>query len=123
MLTIHSCSGGHKANLNNPNTSDESKEHSRQVLKDMESEDGDTSRTYNERTSERTSVGDAGEVDESGKDMNRVLGGYKATLHSEYIFSLVACIELTRYVADDRTSDEAKQHAREVLEEHGVTEK
>ena len=89
----------------------------------MESESGDTSGTYNERTSERTSVGDAGEVDESGKDMNRVLGGYKATLHSEYIFSLVACIDLTRHVADDRTSDEAKQHAREVLEEHGVTEK
>jgi hypothetical protein len=32
--------GGHKANLNNPNTSDESKQHSKQVL-DQEFNGGD----------------------------------------------------------------------------------
>jgi hypothetical protein len=34
MPTEAQIAGGHKANLNNPNTSQEAKEHSRQVLND-----------------------------------------------------------------------------------------
>lgn len=34
MPTEAQIAGGHKANLNNPNTSEESKQHSRQVLND-----------------------------------------------------------------------------------------
>ncbi|KAH8895905.1 hypothetical protein GQ53DRAFT_34762 [Thozetella sp. PMI_491] len=56
--------GGHKANLKNANTSEESKEHSKQVL-DNEYNGGD--------------VPKAGEK-EGGKNPNNVAGGLKATL-------------------------------------------
>ncbi|KAG7284526.1 hypothetical protein NEMBOFW57_010901 [Staphylotrichum longicolle] len=36
---------GHKANLNNPNTSDKSKQHSKQALKDLGGEDAFYSKT------------------------------------------------------------------------------
>ncbi|KAH7326220.1 Conidiation protein 6-domain-containing protein [Stachybotrys elegans] len=55
--------GGHKANLNNPNTSQESKEHSKQVLNE-EFNGGDVSKA--------TGSGD--------KNPNNVAGGLKATL-------------------------------------------
>ncbi|EIN13506.1 hypothetical protein PUNSTDRAFT_129185 [Punctularia strigosozonata HHB-11173 SS5] len=55
--------GGHKANLNNPNTSDESKERSRQVLDELE---------------------DSGELQSTGRDSTKnkgnVIGGHKANL-------------------------------------------
>ncbi|KAF2084059.1 hypothetical protein K490DRAFT_50033 [Saccharata proteae CBS 121410] len=53
--------GGHKANLNNPNTSDESKQHSKEVL-EQEFDGGNVD----------TSSGD--------KNPNNVAGGLKATL-------------------------------------------
>ncbi|KAI1418715.1 hypothetical protein F5Y13DRAFT_184353 [Hypoxylon sp. FL1857] len=55
--------GGHKANLNNPNTSHEAKEHSKQVLEN-EFNGGD--------------VPKAG--DDHDKNPNNVAGGLKATL-------------------------------------------
>jgi len=82
--------GGHKANIANPNTSDESKEHSRQVIQEVE--DGNVDHlSGNDRS-----------TDESDKETNRVLGGYKATLHNP------------------NTGEEAKQRAKEKLEGHGV---
>jgi len=81
--------GGHKANIANPKTSEESKEHSRQVIQEVE--DGNVDLSGNDRS-----------VDESGKEVNRVLGGYKATLHNP------------------NTGEEAKQRAKEKLEGHGV---
>merc|ERR1711964_358610 len=58
--------GGRKANLNNPNTSDESKQHSKEVLQDIEN------------------GGDANAVSSSGgdKNPNNVAGGLKATLNN-----------------------------------------
>ncbi|KAL1310836.1 hypothetical protein AAFC00_001072 [Neodothiora populina] len=56
--------GGHKANINNPNTSEESKEHSRQVL-DQEYDGGDIQTSSNS---------------DEGKNPNNVAGGLKATL-------------------------------------------
>ncbi|KAL8834636.1 MAG: hypothetical protein Q9176_007385 [Flavoplaca citrina] len=53
--------GGHKANLNNPNTSDEAKQHSKEVL-DQEFNGGNID----------TSSGD--------KNTNNVAGGLKATV-------------------------------------------
>ncbi|EJD42487.1 hypothetical protein AURDEDRAFT_168553 [Auricularia subglabra TFB-10046 SS5] len=85
--------GGHKANLKNPNTSEESKEHSRQVLQELE--DGTFENPVNPKmpsTNEEAPV----------KETNRVLGGYKATLKN------------------DRVGEDAKEHAREVLNEHGI---
>merc|ERR1711959_425087 len=57
--------GGHKANLKNPNTSDESKQHSKAVLEN-EFNGGD--------------VPHAGERDNENKNPNNVAGGLKATL-------------------------------------------
>ncbi|EMD58522.1 hypothetical protein GGP41_005983 [Bipolaris sorokiniana] len=56
--------GGHKANINNPNTSDEAKQHSKEVLQDLEN--------GGEITSKSTSDQD--------KNPNNVAGGLKATL-------------------------------------------
>ncbi|KAI1741249.1 conidiation protein 6 [Xylaria scruposa] len=55
--------GGHKANLNNPNTSEESKQHSREVL-DNEFNGGNV----------------PGASDNQDKNPNNVAGGLKATL-------------------------------------------
>ncbi|KAI6781721.1 uncharacterized protein J7T54_003987 [Emericellopsis cladophorae] len=57
--------GGHKANLNNPNTSEDAKEHSRQVLNE-EFNGGDVSKT----------------TDNGDKNPNNVAGGLKATLNN-----------------------------------------
>ncbi|KAF9793027.1 Conidiation protein 6-domain-containing protein [Thelephora terrestris] len=84
--------GGHKANLKNPNTSEESKEHSRSVLE--QAEDGTIDLTGSSGSDHAT--------DESGKETNRVLGGFKATLHNPNV------------------GEEAKQHAKHELEKHGV---
>lgn len=56
--------GGHKANLANPKTSEESKEHSRQELDRLESEGGMT----------------AGDAADTGKNEGNVIGGHKANL-------------------------------------------
>ncbi|KDQ63795.1 hypothetical protein JAAARDRAFT_29840 [Jaapia argillacea MUCL 33604] len=62
MANPGNIAGGHKANINNPNTSEEAKDRSRQVLEEME---------------------DSGEVGQGGKqDKNtgNVIGGHKANL-------------------------------------------
>lgn len=56
--------GGHKANLNNPNTSDEAKEHSKQVLQDLENGGDITTKSSSDEN----------------KNPNNVAGGLKATL-------------------------------------------
>ncbi|KAH7149630.1 hypothetical protein B0J13DRAFT_310844 [Dactylonectria estremocensis] len=58
--------GGHKANLKNPNTSEESKEHSREVL--------------GNKTSSRGGDDFVADDDNSGKNPNNVAGGLKAAL-------------------------------------------
>ncbi|KAJ6438189.1 hypothetical protein O9K51_08780 [Purpureocillium lavendulum] len=63
MPTEAQIAGGHKATLNNPNASDEAKEHSRQVLEN-EFNGGD--------------VPKAG--DNENKNPGNVVGGLKATL-------------------------------------------
>ncbi|MCJ1303474.1 hypothetical protein MMC08_006284 [Hypocenomyce scalaris] len=57
--------GGHKANLNNPNTSEESKQHSKEVL----------GGEHNESNVDQSS-------DVSGKNPNNVAGGLKATINN-----------------------------------------
>ncbi|KAI6092273.1 Conidiation protein 6-domain-containing protein [Hypoxylon rubiginosum] len=63
MPTEAQIAGGHKANINNPNTSKEAKEHSKQVLEN-EFNGGD--------------VAKAG--DDENKNPGNVAGGLKATL-------------------------------------------
>ncbi|KAK3327077.1 conidiation protein 6 [Cercophora scortea] len=63
MPTDRQVAGGHKANLNNPNTSDASKQHSRDVL-DNEFNGGDV----------------PGANDNQNKNPGNVAGGLKATL-------------------------------------------
>ncbi|KAF2864918.1 hypothetical protein BDV95DRAFT_508278 [Massariosphaeria phaeospora] len=54
--------GGHKANINNPNTSEESKQNSRDVLENQ------------------LGGGETGNDSQEGKNPNNVAGGLKATL-------------------------------------------
>ncbi|OAQ77063.1 conidiation protein 6 domain-containing protein [Purpureocillium lilacinum] len=63
MPTEAQIAGGHKATLNNPNVSDEAKEHSRQVL-DNEFNGGDVPKSG----------------DNENKNPGNVVGGLKATL-------------------------------------------
>ncbi|EIN13505.1 hypothetical protein PUNSTDRAFT_129184 [Punctularia strigosozonata HHB-11173 SS5] len=69
MVNPGNVAGGHKANINNPNTSEESKEHSRQVLSEIE---------------------ESGILDQPkhGKNPNNVAGGHKATINIQS-FSLL----------------------------------
>ncbi|KAF8244315.1 hypothetical protein K440DRAFT_21985 [Wilcoxina mikolae CBS 423.85] len=82
--------GGHKANLKNPNTSKESKQHSREIL-EAEFDGGDTHK-----------FSDAGTQTGGAKNPHNVEGGLKATLKNP------------------NTSEEAKQRARERLEGHDL---
>ncbi|EOO02891.1 putative conidiation-specific protein 6 protein [Phaeoacremonium minimum UCRPA7] len=62
-MTDAQIAGGHKANLNNPHTSDESKEHSKKVL-ESDYNGGDVPRS----------------TDSGDKNPGNVAGGLKATL-------------------------------------------
>jgi len=59
--------------------------------------------------------------DISGKEHNRVLGGYKATLKSELLVYLMATYPRESHTyplgIDPRVSGEAKQHAQDKLDE------
>ena len=69
---------GLKAAIHNPNVSDAARERAQERLEQFgaASETGDNS-TYA-----------AGATDANGHEVNRVLGGYKATLHSTYTSTL-----------------------------------
>ncbi|KAH9973424.1 Conidiation protein 6-domain-containing protein [Lactifluus volemus] len=84
--------GGHKAAMHNPNVSAEAKEHSRQVVQEIQG----SGAVHDDGTTEPSSRTD---VDNSNKDENRVLGGYKATLKNPNV------------------GDEAKQKAQKILED------
>ncbi|KAI0373572.1 hypothetical protein BV20DRAFT_962780 [Pilatotrama ljubarskyi] len=86
---------GLKAAIHNPNVSEEAKERAQERLENMGAS-VDTGSRGNNNGSYPT-----GTTDETGRETNRVLGGYKATLHNP------------------RTSEGAKQHAREILEADG----
>ncbi|KAL1748481.1 Conidiation protein 6-domain-containing protein [Schizophyllum fasciatum] len=117
---------GYKGTLNNPTAGKEAKEAASQRLHEYSQDkpraasksssglvDGfDSDDEYVPgRDDERTGLGDyiggtdAGMAlggEHAGKNKNNVIGGYKATLNNP------------------NTGEEAKQHAREFLEEHGV---
>jgi len=62
--------------MHNPNVSAETKEHSRQVVEDIQG----SGVVHDDGTTEPSSRSYAGA---GSKDENRVLGGYKATLKSQ----------------------------------------
>lgn len=66
--------------MHNPNVSAETKEHSRQVVEEIQGSgavhDDGTTTEPSSRSSDNS----------SDKDENRVLGGYKATLKSQFSF-------------------------------------
>ncbi|EIW62441.1 uncharacterized protein TRAVEDRAFT_33922 [Trametes versicolor FP-101664 SS1] len=85
---------GLKAAIHNPNVSEEAKERAQERLETMGTSVETTSRAPGGSYP-------VGSTDEAGHETNRVLGGYKATLHNP------------------RASDEAKEHAREILSADG----
>jgi conidiation protein 6 len=68
-----------QAAMHNPNVSAEAKEHSRRVVEDIQG----PGVVHDDGTTEPSSRSHA---DAGSKDENRVLGGYKATLKSQFIF-------------------------------------
>ncbi|KAI0818463.1 Conidiation protein 6-domain-containing protein [Trametes gibbosa] len=87
---------GLKAAIHNPNVSEEAKERAQERLETMGAAAETTASPLGGGT-----VYPVGATDETGHEANRVIGGYKAALHNP------------------RTSDEAKQHAREILAADG----
>ncbi|KAM5530129.1 hypothetical protein V8D89_016207 [Ganoderma adspersum] len=85
---------GLKAAIHNPNVSEEARRSAQERLEQMGEHDAAAAAGRGHPT---------GTIDPQGHETNRVLGGYKATLHNP------------------RTSDEAKRHAREILEADGYT--
>jgi hypothetical protein len=79
----HACCH-HQAAMHNPNVSAEAKEHSRQVVEDIQGPDV----VHDDGTTEPSSRSDGGD-----KDENRVLGGYKATLKSQFSFLIGETVE------------------------------
>jgi hypothetical protein len=97
-----------KAAINNPNVSDEAKEHSRQVIEEV---------SKNDLPKEQ-------ELASDDKDETRVLAGYKATMKSGRYVCSIRAHDIDIYVSfcvilDPNVSQEAKDHAREILEEKG----
>jgi len=84
--------GGYKAAAHNPNLSEESREKAEQVLESMGVD-------ANEKAESSTPLSDGST---EGKNPGNVAGGFKATLHN------------------DKVSDEAKEHAQEMLDKMGV---
>ncbi|KAH9029885.1 hypothetical protein EDB84DRAFT_221650 [Lactarius hengduanensis] len=80
--------GGHKAAMHNPNVSAEAKEHSRQVVEEIQGS-GAVQDDYSIKTSRTT--GD--------KEESRVIGGYKAALKNPNV------------------GEEAKERAQQILED------
>ncbi|RKU46573.1 hypothetical protein DL546_004475 [Coniochaeta pulveracea] len=91
MARSSQVAGGHKANLNNPNTSEESKKNSKQALENEF--DDNTVESDSEASTESKSS-----KDDHEKNPNNVAGGLKATLKNPNV------------------SDEAKQSAQERLD-------
>ncbi|KAF6751669.1 Conidiation protein 6-domain-containing protein [Ephemerocybe angulata] len=89
--------GGLKAAINNPNVSEEAKQRDFQRLQEMGADVEGYSAPSGGQQEGGHAYGQGDQID--GKDASRVIGGYKATL------------------SNPRTSEAAKEHAEEVLEE------
>ena len=143
-----------QATISNPNTSEAAKEHSRQIVQELEGQGTDTypprqthiddeveevtiepdrSNVLGDNARPEGVLDDTGPVVDdgsfAGKDPNRVLGGFKAALHSECSllethdwWTPTSDIPMRRsHLTDPNTSKEAKDHAKAKLEQHGVT--
>jgi len=96
--------GGYKATLHNDKSTEEAKEHAKEVLEEMGVDPEEKAEKKN-RSEPGYEKGDNETIDEMDlidKDNKRVIGGYKATLHNE------------------NSSEEAKEHARSILKKLGV---
>ena len=91
--------GGLKAAMKNPNVGEEAKERARERVEDME-ESGQVTTNQNEPT---------------GPLSGNQIGGYKATLKSESSLFQPSFQCLKQFI-DPKVSQEAKDHAREVLD-------
>jgi hypothetical protein len=100
--------------LHNPNVSAGAKENSCQVGEEIQGP-GRAGTVHDDGTAGPSSHPDAG-----GKDENRVLGGYKATLKSMFLLN-IGTIEWQvvhpPYLTDPNVGDKAKQKAQQILEE------
>ena len=97
--------GGLKATISNPNTSTEAKEHAAERLEEL----GQPRYTSPSREPAHHELG------------THQIAGYKATISSSWDhLYLVSCyLKLGYSLTDPNTSDEAKEHARGVLQAEG----
>ncbi|KAK4686093.1 hypothetical protein P7C73_g4035, partial [Tremellales sp. Uapishka_1] len=111
-MSTKQVAGGHKANLKNEGTSDESKEHSKEVIEDLK-ESGETEaqdHTKNE-------VGPASCIRRvHPADIARIT----SSADTKVCRRLIAAADSVAALKNPSTGEEAREHAKQVLEEHGV---
>lgn len=90
---------GHKANISNPRTSEESKESSRKMIEVLQDPEEDPS---NHGIGDSKRDGANFEYDTGGQNSGNIIGGHKANLKNP------------------RTSDEAKENSRKILGDMGA---
>ncbi|OIW27872.1 hypothetical protein CONLIGDRAFT_634202 [Coniochaeta ligniaria NRRL 30616] len=94
---------GHKAAISNPNVSEEAKEHSRQVLDELEGKEstggGDSGGSGGKKQTSASSGTTSSDTLTEGKDPGNVARGLKAS------------------ISNPGVSDEAKERAKEKLEQ------
>jgi hypothetical protein len=115
---------GLKATMHNPTVSEEAKSRAQARLKEM-GVDADTKapshgKTKESKATDETPSHDLRREEHGGYDMpeeHRILGGYKATLKSSVV-DLSRDLFADLFLTDPNVSQEAKEHAKEVLKEH-----
>jgi len=101
----------HQAALHNPNVSAEAKEHSRRAIEEIQGPG---------TVREGNTTDPSSRLDDSSKEEARVLGGYKATLKSLFLFpknakDVADPTRLYRHI-DPNVGDETKQKAQQISE-------
>jgi hypothetical protein len=99
--------------MHNPNVSDQAKEHSRQVVEEIQ-RSGAVRDDGNTESSSRLYAG--------SKNENRVLGGFRVTLKSSFFLfnwgsRRANPLSLLALFIDPNINDEAKQRAEQILKD------
>ncbi|KAI0323879.1 hypothetical protein GY45DRAFT_1399019 [Cubamyces sp. BRFM 1775] len=97
---LNQVAGGYKAMISNPCTSEDAKQHAREILAAVQAAEAPVDATPEEHH-------------------KRVVAGHKAALHSAFSCIPHDCDDTeTAFCADPHVSEEAKRHAKEFLWSH-----
>ncbi|KAG6877583.1 hypothetical protein C0993_005913 [Termitomyces sp. T159_Od127] len=108
--------GGYKATIKNPKVSEEAKANAHERLREMGTSAGVSSDQTKKDIGQDKYAGSPEDPDAPLSQQQ--LGGYKATIKSRRIYDILSARVVERMLLDPNVSEDAKQHAQEVLEAH-----